>query len=439
MKKMFALMLALMLALAGMSAAFAEDAAGAPSIPVTPAVSSGAGTIDLKVNLNGDLISQLLGASGKEAAGKAAAIVELLNNMSITMTSDGVDAEMFIKVKDEPVAGMAVLKDTDKMFILSDLFPHYILKIDQNAMGAQTADGQSAAVGMPQLSIDPEQMNAMMAPATKLLNDMMAKVGQPEAVQETFYETEFTAKSPINLTTKEALQMVLGAAKDIVSQEGFAALLEQLKASGITVNFNAEEIDKKLEEINNAKDEDLPVLDASVYSNQAQDGLFVINVTKNEETVEVKTGSIKGGFVNEVTVPGKAHVFVQGSQTDGSVTMNIQFVPQKGLTIDIDGNFKASDAGFTGMFTVKMNGVVLGVVTISGSPEPTMSGAFGMEDKTEITIADLQDPSGKTAEAFKADLMAGLMTCLAKVVLAVPDLSEIMQQLMPMSSLPFGK
>ena len=72
MKKMFALMLALMLALAGMSAAFAEDAAGAPSIPVTPAVSSGAGTIDLKVNLNGDLISQLLGASGKEAAGEEA-------------------------------------------------------------------------------------------------------------------------------------------------------------------------------------------------------------------------------------------------------------------------------------------------------------------------------------------------------------------------------
>ena len=73
--------------------------------------------------------------------------------------------------------------------------------------------------------------------------------------------------------------MVLGAAKDIVSQEGFAASLEQLKARGITINFNAEELDKKLEEINNAKDEDLPVLDASVYSNQAQDGLFVINVT----------------------------------------------------------------------------------------------------------------------------------------------------------------
>jgi hypothetical protein len=35
--------------------------------------------------------------------------------------------------------------------------------------------------------------------------------------------------------------------------------------------------------------------------------------------------------------------------------------------------------------------------------------------------------------------MAGLMTRLAKVVLAVPNLSEIMQQLMPMTALPFGK
>ena len=119
--------------------------------------------------------------------------------------------------------------------------------------------------------------------------------------------------------------------------------------------------------------------------------------------------------------------------------MNVQFVLPEGQTVSILGGFKVTDAGFTGTFNVKLNGTQLGIVTISGSPEPTMSGAFGMEDKTEITIADLQDPSGKIAEAFKADLMAGLMTCLAKVVLAVPDLSEIMQQLMPMSSLPFGK
>jgi len=329
---------------------------------------------------------------------------------------------MFIKVKDEPVAGVAVLKDTDKLFILSDLFPHYILKIDQNSMGSAQAA----------FSMDPEQMNAMMAPMTKLLNDMMGKIEQPEAAQETFFETEFTTKSPVSLTTKEALQMVLGAAKEVVSQEGFATVLESLKSSGMPISFDPAEIDKKLEEINNTKDEDLPALDASLYSNEAMDGLFVINVTKDEETVEVKTGTIKGGFVNEVVVPANnVHVLIKGSETDGSMTMNVQFAPQEGLTVNILGSFKASETGFTGTFRVKLNNAELGIVTISGTPEPTMTGAFSMEDKTEITIEEMQNPSADKMKAFQADLMAGLMSRLAKVVLAVPDLSEIMQQLIP--------
>ena len=429
MKKLFALMLALMLALAGVSAAFAEDAAAAPSADAVPAASSGAGTISLSLNLNGDMISQFLGAADQKTAGIAAAIVELLNNLSISMTSDGVDAEMVLTVKDEPVAGVAVLKDTDKMFILSDLFPHYYLKIDQNTAGSV----------MPQISMDPEQMTAMMAPATDLLNAMMAKVGAPEAVQETFYDTEFTAKNPINMTTKEALQMILGAAKDIVSQEGFTSLLDQLKSSGMSISFDPEEIDKKLEEINNAKDEDLPVLDASIYGNEnSQDGLFVINMTKNEETVEVKTGSIGGGFVTEVVVPNKTHVFVKG-QADGSMTMNIEFVPQEGLTVNILGGFKSSEAGFSGTFNVRLNDAELGTVAISGIPEPTMSGAFTMEGRTEITIEEMQNQSGEKMQAFQADFMAGLMSCLAKIVLAVPNLSDLMQQIMPMTGAPSGK
>ena len=424
MKKLFALMLALMLALAGASATFAEAAsAEAPSVEAVPAASSG-GTITLSQKLNGDMVSQLIGGAGQEIAGKAGALIELLNNLSITMTSDGVDAEMFIKVKDEPVAGVAVLKDTDKLFILSDLFPHYILKIDQNTMGSAQAA----------FSMDPEQMNAMMEPMTKLLNDMMGKIEQPEAAQETFFETEFTTKSPVSLTTKEALQMVLGAAKEVVSQEGFATVLESLKSSGMPISFDPAEIDKKLEEINNTKDEDLPALDASLYSNEAQDGLFVINVTKDEETIEVKTGTIKGGFVNEVVVPANnVHVLIKGSQTDGSITMNVQFAPQEGLTVSILGGFKASETGFTGTFNVKLNGTQLGVLTIEGNPEPTMTGSFSQEDKTEITIAEMQNPSGEKMQAFQADLMAGLMTRLAKIVLAVPDLSEIMQQLMPLT------
>ena len=157
MKKLFALMLALMLTLAGVSAVSAEDAA--------PAASS-SGSITLSMTLNEEAIAALAGASDETSAKLISSIVGLVNSLSITTTSDGVDAEMFVNVNDQSVAGLAVLKDTDKMFLLSDIFPNYILKIDQQAMAG--ASGESAgSIGMPQISLDPAQMAAMGPPASK--------------------------------------------------------------------------------------------------------------------------------------------------------------------------------------------------------------------------------------------------------------------------------
>lgn len=422
MKKLFALMLALMLALAGVSVVSAEDAtAEAPAIPVTTATSSGSITLSMK--LNGDAIAAMTGAADENAAKMVKTIVDLVNNLSITMTSDGVDAEMFVKVKDEPVAGLAMLKDTDKLFFLSDIFPNYILRIDQGAA--------AGGAGMPQISLDPEQMTAMMEPVSKLMNDFMSRIGESEAVNETFFDTAFTVKNPINLTTKEALQMALGAAKEVVEQEGFKSLLEQLKNSGMQISFDAGAIDKKIEEINNTKDEDLPVLDASVYSNEAQDGLFVVDATKGEETVRVITGGLSGGFVSEVNVPNKAYVIVSGNTTTGDFDMNVQIMPSENMLINIDGSFKATAEGFTGIFEAKMNDVELGGISITGTPNGVLTGEFSVADKKEIGIQDMQDQSSEAMKGFMADVMTGAMTAMGKIMAVFPDFGTIMQSMMP--------
>ena len=422
MKKLFALMLALMLALAGVSAVSAEDAtAEAPAIPETTASSSG--SITLSVKLNGDAIAAMTGAADETAAKMVKTIVDLVNNLSITMTSDGVDAEMYVKVKDEPIAGVAMLKDTDKLFFLSDIFPNYIVRIDQGAA--------AGGAGMPQISVDPEQMTAMMEPVSKLMNDFMGRIGESEAVNETFFDTAFTVKNPINLTTKEALQMALGAAKEIVEQEGFKSLLEQLKNSGMQISFDAGAIDKKIEEINNAKDEDLPVLDASVYSNEAQDGLFVVDATKGEETVRVITGGLSGGFVTEVNVPNKTYVIVSGNTATGDFDMNVQIMPTENTLINIDGSFKATAEGFTGIFEAKMNDVELGGISITGTPNGVLTGGFSVADKKEIGIQDMQDQTSEAMKGFMADVMTGAMTAMGKIMTVFPDFATIMQSMTP--------
>lgn len=420
MKKLFALMLALMLTLAGVSAVSAEDAAP---------VASSSGSITLSMTLNEEAIAALAGASDETSAKLISSIVGLVNSLSITTTSDGVDAEMFVNVNDQSVAGLAVLKDTDKMFLLSDIFPNYILKIDQQAMAG--ASGESAgSIGMPQISLDPAQMAAMAEPITKLMNDIMGKVGEAEAVEEVGFDTVFTVKNPIKMTTKEALSMVLTAAKEIVAQEGFSSLIGQLKAQGMPISFSAEDIDKKIEELGNTKEEDLPVLNAAIYSNEAQDSMFVVEETKGEETVTVVTASIQGGFAMTIDVPGKLS-YIMHVTAEGTMDMNMQFSPQEGVVIDIEGSFIGNEEGFIGAFDVKMNETELGTLSIAGAPNGVLSGSFKLEGKTEVSIADLADQTSEKYQGFMTDVMTGVMTAMTKITQVFPDFANIMQMMTP--------
>ena len=417
MKKLLSLILALMMALACVSAVAEQDAAA-------PAASS-AGTIALKVTLVPEAISALLGAADENTAAIAQAVVDLVNNLDISMTSDGVDAEMIISLKEQPVLGMAVLKDTDKMFILSNLFPNYILKVGAGSAG-------SGVPSMPQISLDPEQLSALLAPVTNLIAEMQTKIGEPEAVEANFFDTPFTVRIPINITAKEAALMGLNAVKQIVSQEGFAQLLEQIKGMGLPINlsFDASSIDSAIENVNNTKDEDAPHLGAAVYSNESGDALTVINVAKDADTISVIAGSLAGGTVYEINVPGKAYCLMH-SFVDGSALMNLQFAAQQGMLVTITGAFTSDETGFVGSLNVALNELDLGSIVVTGMPIGVLSGSFTTEGKTEIDVAALSDQSNEAAQGFMTDVQTGLITLLSNLVQAVPGLAGLMSQMMP--------
>ena len=430
MKKLFALMLALMLALAGVSAVSAEDAAAAEA--AAPEAAAASGTIHLKISLNADTVTGLAGAADENAAKMIPAIVDLVNNLGISMTSDGKDAELILSLKDEPMIDLGVLKEESRMLLLSSLFPNTALVIDQAAMAGMAGGEAGAAPGgftMPQISLSEEQTSAMMAPMTKLMQDLQAKIGEPEAVEEAMYGTTFTVKLPINMTTKEMLQMVLPAVKEVVSQEGFASVMEQMKAYGMNVSFSAETIDQKIDELNNTKDEDLPAMDLAIYSNEAGDSMFVVLVTSKEQNVAVHSGAVAGQTVVEVDVQDQFHLLMQGGED--KTTLNMRIAQQEGLVIDIDGEFKAAAEGFSAVFNVKVNDAELGTVTLDGTPGGVLSGSYTTEGKKEVSIADLQDQKSEKMQAFMTDIQMGLMTVMGKAAAALPSFMTLMQQMMP--------
>ncbi|MCR4876232.1 MAG: hypothetical protein K5922_03570 [Clostridiales bacterium] len=410
MKKMLALLMALMMALSA-AAAIAEE----PAADVSPS----GGNFSVRFSLNSESISALLGAADENTAKIAETIVGLVNSLSITGASDGVDAELFVNVNSQPVISLAALRDTDSMLILSDIFPNYILR---TAVAANTGVGAS---------LDPAQLEALAAPVSKLMDDLLAKTGEAEAADVTMYETVYTVKTPINLTYREAMLMVLNTAKEITSQEGFASLLEQAKGMGFPISFNPESIDEEIKEITEADEEDLPVLDAVTYANEDGNALLVLNVTKDEETTTAITGTARSGLVYEVHIPEKIYLIVMNSGEDGTVAMNLQFIPQEGQLINIDGATVSADGTFSGVFQVKLNDLELGSLIIESSPEGTLTGALSVEGKTEIDTTALQDQSSEQAQGFLADLQMGFSGILSKVLTAYPDLVNLMSLMSP--------
>lgn len=434
MKKLFALMLALMLAVAGVSAASAETAAEPGS-----AVGS-SGTIHLKINLNADGITALTGGANETLAKQAAMIVELVNALGITMTSDGKDAELIISANDQPIAGLGVIKSEDKMLLVSELFPNYALAVDAKAMSGMMSGMMSGAEGgttggipggftMPQISMTDEQAAALMAPLTKLAGDLQAKIGEPEAAEETMYGATFTAKTPINLTTRELLEMVLPAVKEVVSQEGFVSIMEQLKAQGMNISFSAENIDTKIEELKNTKDEELPAMNAAIYSNEAGDSMFALKMTKAEQIVTVNAGSVAGETVTEVDVSPQFHLLLNIAK--GKAKLCLQITPQEGMLLDIDGDVEYSAEAIKAVVAVKMNDAELGNLTIDGTPGGVLSGNYTAEGKTEIAVTDLQDPTNKAGDEFRKNMQSGLMMVMMKAAQAIPAFANLMQQMTP--------
>lgn len=419
MKKLIALMIALMMAMAGMSFAGAEDAAA------IPAAGSSSGSISMAVQLNEEAVAAITGGADESAAKVVGAIVGLVNSLGITMTSDGKDAEMIVNVKDQPIVGVGVLQGEDGKLLVSDLFPSFAFKLDQSMMNG-TMGGS-----MPQISIDPEQMAGLAAPVTKLIEALQAKIGEPETVEETFYDTVFTTKMPVNLTTKEALLMVLEAAKELVSQEGFASLLDQVKNYGMNFEISAEKIDAKIEEIKNKPDEDLPKLEMAYYSNEAGAVLAVVNLAKDEETIGIAFGTLASGSVVEVNVPGKAYFIMQSDNANGTAAMNLQFAPQEGMLVNIDGTFAGSEEGFSAVFQVKLNNTELGTIVIEGKPNGVLTGGWSAEGKTVLAFQDMQDQTNENAQAFMTEIQTQAMTLMVKIMQVYPDFAELMSSMTP--------
>ena len=402
MKKILAVLTALMLVLSLSFGAVAETAAEGS-------------TTNVKLTLNSETVSALAG--GNETA---STIVDLLNTLTIQAVSDGVDREITVSLKDHPVLGFALLSDDTSMSVLSDLFPSYILKVDAAAFGAAAVQPDASALAGLQESF------------SSILEQFLSKAGAPEAISEELYGAAFTVKMPIEMTTKEAALLILNTVKSVLSDGKLDSYLAQLKQFGINVDLNAEQIDQAISSIEAKSDEELPALDAAVLNNEAGDTLIRVLLSKDEQSIgNIAVGRVAGGVVVDLAVPNKLTLQLQ-SDAEGATALALEFVPQEGLTVSLRGDIsKVTDGQKTADFTVTLNGVDLANVNAETVPGGVLTGRFAIDGKTEIGLQDMQDQQGEAFQGFMADMQAGLFQVLSNVIQAAPEIAPLLTPSQP--------
>ena len=396
--KLVSLVLALMMAMFAVSALAEEPAEPSPS------------TVDISFVLNAATVGSLFGAEDAESAKMFDTIADVINNLGIHVVSDGVDAELDITSKNEPVISAAFLRDTDCTKILSTLFPNTVLKLEQDAIPAT-----------PKVSIDPETLTV---PFDKAMADIMSKVGEEEDAAENMFDTDFTKKRPVNITTKEALLTMFGALRDILGSEQTKSLIESLKSSGVDVSIS--DIEEEIEKIKNTSDEDLPAMEAALFSNENKDEVLSIKLTKEEQTFDIKAGTVAEGLEIECT-DGAQFVKLHAPKDEATeLRMNLDM---DGMPLGIAAKIYANEKPSRAAIGIAIANTQLLEINITAQDTGVLSGKFSVEGKNEISAKDLEAAEGEAFEAFMAEIQTGAISSLGTLMQQFPNLATVMQNL----------
>lgn len=294
MKKLLALVLALILAL-GCVGAFAEEAAPAYGIDTK-----------MQLTLNHNLGSLLLGmTTGKYDEKLSEAVLNLLDCVYLDVASGGNVVDMALIGNEYPLTSVVGVADETGMTFVGDLFPHYALRMeyaDIQAVMGQMSEQLNLQVNdedvqMPELS--DEEMAALMADLQTYVEDLDAFAA---SVQGSAVTSEDGSTVTITLTSQQLVGLAESVLNRLSADEVLKPYLEQIVEQ---VNARLSEEQKtsleqvlataaqKVQELKAAEDANLAVVttsrqeDGSTYTEVNVANSLLVTVNKQEGALDV--------------------------------------------------------------------------------------------------------------------------------------------------------
>ena len=198
-----------------------------------------------------------------------------------------------------------------------------------------------------------------------------------------------------------------------------------MKAKGL--NLPVEKVDQLIEKVSNAKDEELPTVDAAIYSNEKQDMVFKADVLQDgKETMHAFGGMVDGCGVSEYQMGDQMYSAAMVGK--GSVNMTVKAM---GMEIDIKGVIEARQNGKAAVVTMALSGMELMKAEIELIDDAVLTGKFDTGNKVDITVRDIQENQQNVLEALRKDYFENYIPALnEKLQKVAPEMLSIFEKAM---------
>ena len=374
-------------------------------------------TLNAKYTLNKQAVSMfgaMLAQGNESRLEKINSIVDFVNGLDYQLLFDGENAEGYVSLKGEALSSFAAKDQGETIKMWMDEFPNYAF------IAKKGVSNIAPTFKLPE-NLDKEKLTeSFMKPVMKMLSSI--KYGEPETVNEEILGTTFTTKTPINMNLKEMALVGLNAVKEMLEDEQIASLIEQIKARGINVNITG--IDEAIANVEKSKEEELPQVDAGVYTNENTDVIVRVIVTQDGKEVAHSIGGKLGdGGVSEYQMGDKMAFSMRAGKEGVNMTVKAQGM-DFGLTIVPE----ARENGAAAKATLTMNGMELMTAEFEKLDEATLKG-LSVEAENVIDVTEFQDKE-KAQELGKAmveDMMKNYKPALKeKLEKVAPEMVEIL-------------
>ena len=299
-------------------------------------------SFDAKISVDADGILALAGTEITEETKQTVSIVkDILGVLTLKGVAAKDNAELDLLAGNDVMLSVGVKNAEDGgLLAASSLLGSQVISVSAETVQALQQQAQAsmteATAGMGGLeNLDREQIAKDFAEiAEKAMKAFEEKKGETETGDFTVDDFKFTAKTPVNMTYTEFMELVLNSAKELLAKESLQPVVQ---AAGKDKDLIAE-IDKEIEKLNSMPEEEKPEVQFALYSNENEGGYFVCDMTRAAKEENDKAETMHVGIGG-----GEEPARIRFSMKQNQETMDIAADIAKDNTADLRAHVNAKD------------------------------------------------------------------------------------------------